>query len=170
LFNTQTTMSTEKSNFNPAALRQAFGSFATGVTVITALDASGKPTGITVNSFTSVSLEPPLVLWCIGLGTPSFASFRDCSHYAIHVLSADQEDISNRFANPSADKFAGLDYSRGTGGVPLLPGCVATFECSNAAQYPGGDHLILVGKVEHYQASLDAPLLFFASNYAHIQP
>lgn len=163
-------MSTENSNFTPPALRQAFGSFATGITVITALDASGKPTGITVNSFASVSLDPPLVLWCIDLGTPSFATFRDCTHYAINVLSADQEDISNRFANPSADKFAGIDYGHGIGGIPLLSGCVATFECSNAAQYPGGDHLILVGKVENYQVSLDAPLLYFASKYARIQP
>lgn len=156
-------------SFDPAALRHAFGSFATGVTVVTALDARGNPVGLTANSFTSVSLEPPLVLWCIGLGTPSFATFRDCSHYAINVLSGDQEEISNRFANPSSDKFAGLEYRRGIGGVPLLSGCIASFECSNAAQYPGGDHLILVGQVENYRVDIDAPLLFFASNYAGLQ-
>lgn len=164
-------MSTENSsNLNPALLRQAFGSFATGVTVVTALDAKGNPVGLTANSFSAVSLTPPLVLWCISSTTPSFAAFRDCSHYAINVLSADQEDISNRFANPSADKFAGLDWVPGVGGVPVLKGCIANFECSNTHQYPGGDHLIMVGQVEGYSVNMDAPLVFFASKYAALQP
>jgi 3-hydroxy-9,10-secoandrosta-1,3,5(10)-triene-9,17-dione monooxygenase reductase component len=151
-------------------LRQAFGSFATGVTVVTTLDAKRNPVGLTANSFSAVSLEPPLVLWCISLNTPSFAAFQDCSHYAINVLSADQEEISNRFANPSPNKFAGLDWTPGASGVPLLNGCIANFECSNANQYPGGDHLILVGQVENYRVNLDTPLLFFASRYAALQP
>jgi len=151
-------------------LRQAFGSFATGVTVVTTRDADGNLVGLTANSFSAVSLNPALVLWCISLNTPSFAAFRDCSHYAINVLSADQEEISNRFASPSADKFAGLDWAPGNSGAPLLNGCIANFECSNANQYPGGDHLILVGQVENYRVNMDAPLLFFASQYAGLQP
>ena len=151
-------------------LRQAFGSFATGVTVVTTRDAGGNLVGLTANSFSAVSLDPALVLWCISLTTPSFAAFRDCSHYAINVLSADQEEISNRFANPSADKFAGIDWAPGTSGVPLLDGCIANFECSNVNQYPGGDHVILVGQVEHYRVNMDAPLLFFGSKYAALQP
>jgi 3-hydroxy-9,10-secoandrosta-1,3,5(10)-triene-9,17-dione monooxygenase reductase component len=157
-------------DLNPAMLRQAFGSFATGVTIVTTRDADGHPVGLTANSFSAVSLNPALVLWCISLTTPSFAAFRDCSHYAINVLSADQEDISNRFANPSPNKFAGLDWSMGASGVPLLAGCIANFECSNANQYPGGDHLILVGQVESYRVNMDAPLLFFGSKYAALQP
>ena len=151
-------------------LRQAFGSFATGVTIVTARDAKGNLVGLTANSFSAVSLEPPLVLWCVSLTTPSFAAFRDCSHYTINVLSADQEDISNRFATPNADKFAGMDYSLSAGGAPTLKGCIASFECRNAHQYPGGDHLIMVGQVENYRVNMDAPLLFFASKYAGIQP
>lgn len=151
-------------------LRQAFGSFATGVTVVTARDAAGHLVGLTANSFSAVSLEPPLVLWCISLTTPSFAAFRDCSHYAINVLAADQEEISNRFANPSPDKFAGLAHTPGLGGAPLLGGCIATFECANTHRYPGGDHLIMVGAVERYRVDLNAPLLFFGSRYAGLQP
>lgn len=151
-------------------LRQAFGSFATGVTVVTARDGGGALVGLTANSFSAVSLDPALVLWCVSMTTPSFAAFRDCSHYAINVLSADQEEISNRFANPSSDKFAGLDWTPGASGVPLLNGCIANFECSNLHQYPGGDHLILVGQVESYRANIDTPLLFFASRYAGLQP
>ncbi|MBY0341619.1 MAG: flavin reductase family protein [Rhodocyclaceae bacterium] len=164
-------MSTENpTHLSPAMLRQAFGSFATGVTVVTALDARGNPVGLTANSFSAVSLEPPLLLWCISLTTPSFAAFRDCSHYAINVLSADQEDISNRFANPSADKFAGLEWTPGAGGAPVLAGCIANFECANTHGYPGGDHLIMVGQIAHCRVNLDAPLLFFASKYAALQP
>ena len=153
-----------------ASLRYALGSFATGVTVITARDAAGNPAGLTVNSFASVSLDPPLVLWSIGLGSPSFTIFRDCSHYAINVLAADQEEISNRFSNPSPDKFAGLEYTLGLGNAPLLGGCIASFECRNEKQHEGGDHLILVGRVENYIVDMGAPLLFFGSRYAGLQP
>ncbi len=153
-------------DFDPQQLRAALGSFATGVTVITARTAAGELVGLTANSFASVSLEPPLVLWSIGLGTPSFEAFRDCSHYAINILAADQVDISNRFASPSEDKFAGLEYVSGAGGVPLLAGCIASFECRNEIQHPGGDHLILIGYIERYQLHGGEPLLFFGGDYA----
>jgi 3-hydroxy-9,10-secoandrosta-1,3,5(10)-triene-9,17-dione monooxygenase reductase component len=167
--NTIKTMSTEKTPHEPALLRQAFSSFATGVTVVTTRDAQGHLVGLTANSFSAVSLEPRLALWCIAAGTPSFAAFRDCSHYTINVLAADQEEISNRFANPSPDKFAGLEYSEGLGGAPRLAGCIASFECRNLHQYPGGDHLIMVGEVENFQLNMGAPLLFFGSRYAGLQ-
>lgn len=159
-------------DFNPQHLRAALGSFATGVTVVTTRGPKGEPVGLTANSFASVSLEPPLVLWSIGLNTPSFAAFRDCSHYAINILSADQEDVSNRFANPQPDKFAGLDYREGISGVPLLNGCIASFECRNEIQHAGGDHLILVGRIENYSIDIAAgpPLLFYASKYAGLLP
>lgn len=153
-------------DFDPQHLRAALGSFATGVTVITTRTASGELVGLTANSFASVSLDPPLVLWSIGLGTPSFEAFRDCSHYAINILALDQEEISNRFASPSENKFAGLEYTAGAGGAPLLAGCIASFECRNQTQYPGGDHLILVGRIERYQVAGGAPLLFFGGSYA----
>lgn len=156
--------------FAPAELRQAFGSFATGVTVVTTRNADGKLVGLTANSFSAVSLSPPLLLWCISMSTPSFTAFRDCSHYAINILGAEQTDISNRFANSSPDKFANLDYGFGPAGSPLIAGCIASFECRNEIQYPGGDHLILVGYVEHYQVSPGAPLLFHGSRYAGLQP
>ncbi|HEU6456199.1 MAG TPA: flavin reductase family protein [Roseateles sp.] len=165
-----TTEAISSPDLSPAMLRQAFGSFATGVTVITTRDANGTLVGLTANSFSAVSLNPPLLLWCISLTTPSFGAFRDCSHYAINVLSADQEEISNRFANPSPNKFAGLDYSIGAGGAALLNGSIATFECRNTHRYPGGDHLIMVGEVENYRVNMDTPLLFFASKYAGLQP
>lgn len=156
------------SEFNPQHLRAALGSFATGVTVITARAPNGELVGLTANSFASVSLQPPLVLWSIDRNTPSFEVFRSCSHYAINVLGAGQEALSNRFATPSADKFAGLDYRNGAGRAPLLAGCIAGFECANEAQHAGGDHLIMVGRIENYSVSSGAPLLFFRSAYAEL--
>lgn len=155
-------------NFDPQQLRAVFGSFATGVTVITTRGPAGELIGMTVNSLASLSLEPPLLVWCIDLGTPSFEAFRDCSHYAINVLGADQADISNRFANPSEDKFAGLSWQEGAGGSPLIAGCIAYFECVNEAQHPGGDHRLMVGRILGYQIDPGAPLLFFGSRYARL--
>ena len=156
--------------FNPRQLRATFGSFATGVTVVTTRDGGGEPVGLTVNSLASVSLSPPLLVWCIGLGTPSFEVFRGCTHYAVNVLASNQEDISNRFATPSSDKFAGLTLQNGAGGAPLIAGCIASFECVNEIQYPGGDHLMLVGRILNYQTHAGDPLIFFGSGYAKLIP
>lgn len=150
------------------AFRDALGCFATGVTVVCARAADGEPLGLTVNSFTSVSLEPPLVLWCLAESTQRFNDYRRCGHYAISVLSADQRNLSDRFASPLTDKFAGVDWRPGVGGAPLLAGALATFECVNAQRYPGGDHLIFVGEVRRFTSRAAQPLLYVGGRYAGV--
>jgi flavin reductase (DIM6/NTAB) family NADH-FMN oxidoreductase RutF len=147
-------------NFDPLDLRRAMGGFATGVTVVTSRGPSGQVAGITVNSFCSVSLEPPLVLWCLALSAPSLPVFSGASHFAIHVLAADQAALSLRFSRPAPDKFAGLQYVDGLGGVPLLDGAAVRLECSHEHAYESGDHLILIGRIQRYCYSECTPLLF----------
>ena len=147
------------------SLRGALGTFATGVTVITTKTVDGDYAGFTANSFSSVSLDPPLILWSLGLHSPSLPAFRNCTHYAINILAADQEEISQRFATSGIDKFAGLDLQEGFGGAPLIPGCCAWFECANEAQHPGGDHLIFVGRVQRFARQNHSPLLFHSGRY-----
>jgi len=146
--------------FDPLDLRRAMGGFATGVTVVTSRAPSGLTAGITVNSFCSVSLEPPLVLWCLSKRAPSQAIFAAASHFAIHVLAADQEALSLRFSRPAPDKFAGLQYADGLGGVPLLDGAAVRLECRREHGYESGDHVILIGRIERYCYSECTPLLF----------
>lgn len=150
---------------DPRALRRALSGFPTGVTVITARAADGTAAGVTVNSFCSVSLAPPLLLWCLSKTAPSRAVFAGASHFAIHVLAADQQHLSKRFSSPATDKFAGLDCGAGLGGAPLLDGTVAVFECRRTREYDGGDHLILLGEVERYACHPRHPLLFHAGDY-----
>lgn len=145
---------------DPRALRSALGSFATGVTVMTTLRPDGSPVGLTVNSFASVSLDPPLVLWSLAARSPSLAAFRAAGHFGVNVLAADQQALCGRFARPAADKFAGVDWAPGACGVPLLAGCVATFECRSAFNNWGGDHVIFVGHVERF-ATAERPALLF---------
>ncbi|MDD5295308.1 MAG: flavin reductase family protein [Rhodocyclaceae bacterium] len=147
------------------SLRGALGMFATGVTVITTRRADGTYAGFTANSFSSVSLEPPLVLWSLGLDSPNLPTFEASSHYAINVLAADQAHLSQRFAASGTDKFAGLALLPGAGGAPLLPGCCAWFECANETRYPGGDHLIFIGRVLAYAREERAPLIFHEGRY-----
>ncbi|MGB4912437.1 MAG: flavin reductase family protein [Candidatus Dechloromonas phosphoritropha] len=148
------------------SLRNALGCFATGVTIVTAIDPDGHPIGLTVNSFSAVSLNPPLVLWCLDNTSHNLAVFRHASHHAINVLAAGQLDLSNRFATWPVDRFVGLHWQPGAAGVPLLPGCCASFEVANEAAHPGGDHTIFVGRVERFsEASGMAPLVFHAGQY-----
>lgn len=149
-------------------LRNALGQFATGVTIITACTARGERVGLTANSFNSVSLDPPLVLWSLSLYSPSLLAFQHCSHWAVHVLSASQEALSQRFASSGIDRFAGLEMRDGLGGAPLLDGCVARFECRNEARHAGGDHMIFVGQVERFDNFGGAPLLFHGGRYARV--
>ena len=149
--------------------RRALGSFATGVTVLTTLDADGRSCGMTISSFNSVSLDPPLILWSLSLDSPSLATFRNATHYAVNVLAADQQALSNRFASRLIDRFEGVETRSGLSGTPLLEGCCAWFECRHEAIYPGGDHLIFVGRVERFAAQPGlAPLLFHAGAYARL--
>lgn len=150
--------------------RSALGSFATGVTVITARAPNGEPIGMTISSFNSVSLDPPLILWSLALTSPNIEVFRAASHYAVNVLSVDQQSLSDRFASRSADRFSGVAVREGLSGVPLLDGCCAWFECTNEAHYPGGDHLIFVGHVEQFaQDDAQSPLIFHNASYRRLE-
>ena len=150
-------------------LRNALGRFATGVAIVTALDQDGHPIGLTVNSFSAVSLDPALVLWCLDHNSHNLNAFRAASHHAINILAVDQQALSDRFATWPTDRFAGLPWQGGLGGAPILANCCATFEVANSAQHEAGDHTIFVGQVEKFNeiSTLD-PLLFYAGQYRSI--
>ena len=152
-------------SFDSRQLRTVLGTFTTGVTIVTTRDAAGVDYGVTANSFSSVSLDPPLVLWSQALTSSSFPAFRESDHFAVNVLADDQVGISNHFAKSRDDKFAGLDFSRGLGGVPVLQGTVAHFECVKVAAYPAGDHMIFLGRVECVSHSGRRPLAFAHGKY-----
>jgi len=155
--------------FDCREFRDTLGSFATGVTVVTALAPNGEWMGLTVSSFNSVSLDPPLILWSLSAASPNLEAFRSATRYAVNVLSADQQEISNRFAARSGDRFAGVPVREGLGGVPLIEGSCAAFECVNETQYPGGDHVIFVGRVERYlQGEAKLPLIFHGGRYREL--
>lgn len=162
----------EMNEFDTRNFRNALGSFATGVAVVTARGADGGLTGLTVNSFASVSLDPPLILWSLSRFTPALAVFERCSHYAVNVLAADQLDLSIHFAKPSDDRreeeFADLQFDTGGGGAPLLRGCCAWFDCRNEVRHDGGDHLIMVGRVENYRYQDNPPLVFHGGQYRRL--
>jgi flavin reductase (DIM6/NTAB) family NADH-FMN oxidoreductase RutF len=145
--------------------RRACGRFATGITVATVLDPRGRPHGLTVNSFTSVSLAPPLVLLCLGRSVSVRDVFRTAEFFGINVLAADQRELSDRFARKGLDRFANIPWHRGKTGVPLLSGVLATLECAVHQRTPGGDHEILVGEVLHTRVTDGSPLVFYASGY-----
>ena len=155
---------------DPRELRNELGRFPTGVTVITTCPPGGKREGLTANSFSALSLDPPLVLWSIGRKSASIASFVESGHFAINVLRAGQSDISHRFATPSADKFEGLVVGVGVGNSPLLPGVLASFECKVESTIEGGDHLLFVGRVHKISYGDGEPLIFNAGRYATAQP
>ncbi len=147
------------------ALRTALGAFATGVTIVTTRRVTGVDAGLTANSFSSVSLDPPMVLWSLSKTSSSIEIFREATHFAVHILAADQDALSGRFASKMADRFEGLVVERGHGEVPMLPDCSARFECRTAFQYEGGDHVIFVGEVLRFTHSDRAPLLFHGGRY-----
>jgi 3-hydroxy-9,10-secoandrosta-1,3,5(10)-triene-9,17-dione monooxygenase reductase component len=148
------------------ALRNALGAFATGVTIVCTRNAEGQDIGITANSFNSVSLNPPMVLWSLSRMALSLPSFQQSPYFAVHVLAADQDDLSRRFATKGASKFQDLNLSRGHGNVPLIEGCSARFQCRTAFTYDAGDHIIFVGEVLAFDAYDRPPLLFHAGRYA----
>ena len=148
-------------------LRDSLGAFATGVTVVTTLSEFG-PLAMTVNSFASVSLDPPLVLWSPARKSDRFSSFEAASHFAIHVLAEDQKDISAAFAQSGHEAFDMIETTEGIGGVPIFDGCAARFECAQSAGHDGGDHLILVGEVLRHQLWDRAPLVYHRGRYASL--
>ena len=153
-------------HFDPREFRAALGAFATGVTVITARDEDGTRVGITANSFNSVSLDPPMVLFSLAKSARSLPVFSKTGHWAVHILSAGQEELSNRFAKSGEDKFAGMEIEEGIAGTPLLAGCAARMQCRTAFCHEGGDHLIFVGEVLALDRGEAAPLVFHAGKYA----
>jgi len=150
---------------DPAALRAALGRFATGVTIVTCVDAAGVPVGLTANSFNALSLQPPLVLWSLRQSSPSLAAFTAASCFVVNVLSEAQVDLSRRFASPVADKFADGPWSRGEGGVPVLIGAAAVFECETLSHQEAGDHMLFIGRVRRAVEAPLAPLVFHAGHY-----
>lgn len=155
--------------FSETELRAALGQFATGITVVTAKGNNGPPIGITVNSFSSVSLDPPLILFSVARTLNQFDAICEAEAFAINVLTADQENLSNQFAASDVDKWAGVSWREGDGGCPILADTLATFECVPWAQYEGGDHVILVGEVRRIQSTDEGgALIYFRSRYADL--
>jgi flavin reductase (DIM6/NTAB) family NADH-FMN oxidoreductase RutF len=153
-------------SFTAADFRRALGMFATGVTIVTARDAGGQRVGLTANSFNSVSLTPPLVLWSLSHQAASVLAFSSGSHYAINVLAAGQRALAERFASRQGDRFAGVALREGIGGAPIIEGAAAVFECFNRSRYEEGDHIIFVGEVERCERRAGAsPLIFHGGHY-----
>lgn len=153
-------------SFTAADFRSALGMFATGVTVVTGRGAGGGCFGLTANSFNSVSLAPPLVLWSLARSAGSMPHFERGSHYAINILSADQRALAERFASKTVDRFAGVAWHEGACGAPLLDGAAAVFECFNRSRYEEGDHVIFIGEVERCRVDARAtPLIFHGGRY-----
>lgn len=163
-------MSTTPPAIDSRLFRKALGTFATGVTVITTRTSAGIDAGLTANSFNSVSLDPPLVLWSLAKSSASLQAFQDSDHFAVHVLAADQQPLSDLFAMRGADKFEGMTLGRGAAGLPLLSGSLAVFQCRTAHRYEGGDHIIFVGEVLEYTQAEGEPLLYWAGRYAALAP
>jgi flavin reductase (DIM6/NTAB) family NADH-FMN oxidoreductase RutF len=163
-------LASDNSAIDPRDFRNALGTFATGVTIITAMTQDGKPYGLTCNSFASVSLNPPLVLWSLGMFSNGLSIFQNASHFTVNVLGASQQELSNRFAKSSEDKFAGVEWTPGLGKAPVLANCVASFQCRAANRYYGGDHIIFLGAVEAYAYNRQEPLLFARGGYGRFVP
>ena len=159
-----------ENDLDPRALRRALGNFATGITVVTACTPDGEKVGMTANSFNSVSLDPPLILWSIDKRAHSLPAFEAASHFAVNILAADQLELSNHFARPQPDKFAGITHQAGLGGAPLLEGCAARFQCARQQLVEGGDHWILIGRVLAFDDFGRAPLLYHQGAYSMVLP
>ena len=152
-------------HFDPRDLRSALGTFATGVTIVTMVTADGAPVGLTCNSFSSVSLSPPLVLWSLSLRSPNLSNFLQAPHFAVNILAEDQVALARRFAQPMPNKFDGVAVSFSASGVPLLAGAAAHLECRNETRYYSGDHVIFIGHVLHYTWRDCTPLVFSRGRY-----
>jgi len=162
--------SAEGEAFDSRDLRNALGAFGTGVTIITARSRAGKLVGLTANSFTSVSLVPPLVLWSASLYAQSLPAFQEGSHFVVNVLAFDQSELSNRFAKQHEDKFADTDHIVAECGAPIVIGSAAHFECRNEFRHYGGDHIIFIGQVERYAYTDKPTLLFCRGKYMRGEP
>ena len=165
-----TVHSTSAEGFNARELRNALGSFATGVTIITTRDRAGKLHGMTANSFSSVSLTPPLVLWSASLFMQSLPAFQEGSHFVVNILAYDQIELSNSFATKNDDKFINVGHIIPESGAPVLIGSAAHFECRNEFRHYGGDHIIFIGHVERFAYTDRPTLLFCRGKYMRGEP
>ena len=158
-------MSKINNNFNEHKnLRDVLGKFSTGVTVVTTIDSKLNPVGITVNSFSSVSLEPPLISWCLGKTQPSHPDFVNANGFVVNILTKKQIDICKRFSNPCFNKFDNFKFKKTNEGYPIINNSLANIICKIWQIYPGGDHDIFVGQVTNFQSSNQDPLLFWNGN------
>ena len=157
-------------NFDPRDFRNALGQFATGVTVVTTRNSAGEPIGLTANSFSSVSLSPPLVLWSLSLRSPNLPNFLQATHFAINVLARDQIALSQRFSKPMPNKFEGIACTDSASGIPLLTGTSAHFECRTEARHYSGDHVIFIGHVLHYSHADREALGYYRGRYISTAP
>lgn len=152
-------------SIDPALFRSVLGRFATGVTVVTARDADGRDHGMTVSAFSSVSLDPPLVLCCIEHEAAMHPVLERTETFAVNILSASQEALSRRFSERELERFDGIGYERAQDGAPLLDGVLAYLECRTVARHEAGDHTIVIGEVENAEAYGGAPLLYYRGGY-----
>lgn len=156
-------------HLNPAEFRKTCGAFATGVAVATVMGRDGKPHGLTVNSFTSVSLEPPLVLVCVGHKAATHGPFSSAETFAINILSAEQQDLSARFASSHPNRFEGMEWDHGELGAPVLGGALAVLECEMREKIDAGDHTIFLGLVRRAGVKDGAPLIYFSGKYRELK-
>ncbi|MDE1569428.1 flavin reductase family protein [Aquabacter sp. L1I39] len=152
----------------PRHFRDVLGAFATGVVVVTTNGSGGRPVGLTINSFNSVSLDPPLILWSLALKAPSLPAFQASNVFNINILAEHQEALGRRFATPAENKFADVDHAPGLNGAPVLADTAAHMECRVYARYPGGDHEIYVGEVTALQDRGHAPLVYHRGGFRRL--
>ncbi|WP_390618422.1 flavin reductase family protein [Maricurvus nonylphenolicus] len=148
--------------------RNALGQFATGVTIVTTKDFQGQAVGMTANSFSSLSLEPPLVLWSIAKTSSNYTAFVETNDFAIHILNSEQQDLCGQFARKDIDRFAGVSTETNAAGTPLLTEYLARFQCTTEHRYEGGDHIILVGRVNQLDTQAGEPLLFYKGSFEQL--
>lgn len=153
---------------DPQKLRECLGKFATGVTVVTCNDAHGRPCGITANSFSSVSLDPPLVLWNIAKVSNSLQAYLAAEYFAINILTHDQQELSSHFATTDHTLFDHVDFGISDNGVPILPNTLACLECRTHQIHDSGDHYIIVGEIKQYRSGDQLPLVFFDRQYVEL--
>jgi len=157
-------------DFDARQLRGVLGRFFTGVTVVTTVDETGTPWGVTANSFTSVSLEPPLILWNQALTSDSHPAFQKSERFAINILAENQISVSQRFSRSGPNKFEGASVTIGLGGVPLIEECCAVLECRKIATHAGGDHAVFIGQIERRSSNEQRPLIFGDGEYMGAHP
>jgi flavin reductase (DIM6/NTAB) family NADH-FMN oxidoreductase RutF len=158
---------TAPEDIDEAMFRFALGRFVTGVAVMTTKSDDGANVGVTVSSFNTLSLDPPLILWSLSLKAPSLAHFRAAKRFGVNILASDQRDLALRFARPARDKFADVRVSEGAHGAPLIHGAVVHLECGVEVRHPGGDHELIIGRILKASVNEKAPLVFGHGRFGH---